>query len=169
MKSLGDVKKELIPEFENVTQWLKANKLSLNKLKTKFMLSGSSKHLKDRTNLIALHVGDKLNRRTKKVKYTGAILNELLTGGTIFTIFQLKLSAITRIRNLLTKEYLEMLYKTIVEPQFRYYNNVWGHCGETLLNRLPGLQNRAARIISFQKYDNTDHEKIFKKLKWFNV
>ena len=27
--SLGDIKKELIPEFEKVIQWLKANKLSL--------------------------------------------------------------------------------------------------------------------------------------------
>ena len=31
--SLGDVMEELIPEFEKVILWLKANKLSLNTLK----------------------------------------------------------------------------------------------------------------------------------------
>ena len=46
---------------------------------------------------------------------------------------------------------------------------MWGHCGDTLLNRLQALQNRAARVISFQKYDNTDHEYLLKYLKWLNV
>ena len=65
--SLGDVMEELIPEFEKVILWLKANKLSLNTLKIEFMFFGSSKRLKDTTNLTALRVGDKLIRRTKKV------------------------------------------------------------------------------------------------------
>ena len=62
-----------------------------------------------------------------------------------------------------------MLYKTIVEPHFRYCNTVWGHCGDTLLNRLKALQNRAARIISSKKYDNTDHKYLLKSLKWLNL
>ena len=39
--SLGDVKEEIIPEFEKVILWLKANKLTLNTLKTEFMFFGS--------------------------------------------------------------------------------------------------------------------------------
>ena len=60
IRSLGDIKEELIPEFENVIQWLKATKLSLNTLKTEFMLFGSSKHLKDKTNLIVIGMVDEL-------------------------------------------------------------------------------------------------------------
>ena len=171
--SLGDVKEELIPEFEKVILWLKANKLSLNTLKTEFMFFGSSKHLKDTTNLIALRVGDKLIRRTKKVKYIGVILYEQLTWRDhtdyISTKIKRNIGAIKRIRNSLPKDYLEMLYKTIVEPHFRYCNTVWGHCGDTLLNRLQALQNRATRIISSQKYANTDHKYLLKNLKWLNV
>ena len=167
--SLGDVMEELIPEFEKVILWLKANKLSLNTLKTEFMFFGSSKHLKDTTNLIVLRVGDKLIRRTKKVKYIGVILDEQLTWRDhidyISTKIKRNIGAIKRIRNSLPKEYLEMLYKTIVEPHFRYCNTVWGPCGDTLLNRLQALQNRAARIISSQKYDNTDHKYLLKNLK----
>ena len=33
-------------------------------------------------------------------------------------------------------------------------------CGDTLLKRLQALQNRAARVISFKKYDNTYHERL---------
>ena len=47
--SLSDIKEKLIPEFEKLIQFLKANKLSLNTLKTEFMLFGSSKPLKDST------------------------------------------------------------------------------------------------------------------------
>ena len=72
--SLGDVKEQLIPKFEKVILWLKANKLSLNTLKTEFMFFGSSKHLKETTNLIALRVGDKLIRRTKKLSILGLFL-----------------------------------------------------------------------------------------------
>ena len=31
------------------------------------------------------------------------------------------------------------------------------------------MQTRAARVISFQKYDNTDHEHLLKDLKWINA
>ena len=57
--SLSEVKEEQSPEFEKVIQWLKANKLSLNTLKTEFMLFGGLKCLKDTTNLIAFLVGDR--------------------------------------------------------------------------------------------------------------
>ena len=163
--SLGDVKVELIPEIEKVILWLKANKLSVNTLKTEFMFFGSSKRLKDTKNLIALRVGDKLIRRKKKVKYIGVILDEQLTWGDhidyISTKIKRNIGAIKRIRNSLQK-YLEMLHKAFVEPHFRYCNTLWGPCGDTLLNRLQTLQNRAARVISFQKYDNTDHKYLLK-------
>ena len=124
------------------------------------MLSNSSKHLK------VLRVEDKLIRRTKRVKYIGVILDEQLTWGDhidyISTKIKRNIGAIKWIRNLLSKKYLEILYKTIVEPQFRYCNTVWGHCYDTLLNRLQAVQNRATRVISFQKYDNTDHKYLLK-------
>ena len=59
--SLDDAKEELI---QKVIQWLKASKQSLNIVETKFMLFSSSECLKDKINLIAFHVGDKLIRKS---------------------------------------------------------------------------------------------------------
>ena len=87
----------------------------------------------------------------------------------ISTKIKRNIGVIKRIRNSVPKGYLEMLYKTIVEPQFRYCNTVWGCCADTLLNSLQALQNRVARVISFQKYDSTDHECVLKNLKWLKV
>ena len=50
-----------------------------------------------------------------------------------------------------------MLYKTLIEPYFRYSNTVWGQCHQTLLDRLQSMRNRAARIITGISYEDADH------------
>ena len=134
---------------------------------------GSSKHLKDKTNLIALRVGDKLIRRTKRVKYIGVILDGHLTWRDhidyISTKINRNIGAIKRIRNSLPKEYFEMLYKTIVEPHFSNCNTVWGHCGDTIQQTSSFTRQSHEGHISLKKYDNTDHERLLKTLKWLNV
>ena len=41
IKNTSDLETEIIPEFFNICDWLKANKLILNALKTEFMIMGS--------------------------------------------------------------------------------------------------------------------------------
>ena len=41
MKNSSDLETKIIPEFLNICNWLKANKLALNALKTEFMIMGS--------------------------------------------------------------------------------------------------------------------------------
>ena len=66
-------------------------------------------------------------------------------------------------------ESLVLLYKTLIEPYFRYCNTVWGYCNETLLDKLQVLQNKAARVIKGSKFENTDHTVLPKGLCWLNV
>ena len=42
---------------------------------------------------------------------------------------------------------VKTLYKSIVEPHFRYCCSVWGCCGATTIHQLQELHNRAARIL----------------------
>ena len=41
IKNTSDLETKIIPEFFNICDWLKANKLTLNALKTEFMFMGS--------------------------------------------------------------------------------------------------------------------------------
>ena len=50
-------------------------------------------------------------------------------------------------------EIVNNMYPSVVEPYFRNCFSVWGFCGETLLNKLQKLQNRAARIVTNSSYD----------------
>ena len=47
------------------------------------------------------------------------------------------------------------MYKSLVEPHFRYCCPVWGNVGETSLTKLQKLQNRAARIVTGSRYDQS--------------
>ena len=74
-----------------------------------------------------------------------------------------------RMRLTVPRESLVLLYKTLIEPYFRYCNTIWGYCNETLLDKLQVLQNKAARVIKGSKFENTNHPVLLKELRWLNV
>ena len=61
------------------------------------------------------------------------------------------------------------LYKSLVEPYFRYGNTVWGLCNGNVTDKLQLLQNRVARIITDTSYDSTDHPLLQTELGWLNI
>ena len=69
-----------------------------------------------------------------------------------------------RSNSILSKELLNMLHKTLIEPYFRYGNTVLGQCHQTLQDRLQSMQNRAARMIVGISYEEADHPSILYRL-----
>ena len=69
-------------------------------------------------------------------------------------------------QNCIPRDSLILLYRTLVEPYFRYCNTTWGNCGTSLLNKFQTLQNRAARVITGIKYSarEVDHSSMLKDL-----
>ena len=45
LKTTDEIRKQLIPAFSKVCEWLKCNKLSLNALKTAFMIMSTTQKL----------------------------------------------------------------------------------------------------------------------------
>ena len=78
-KSKLDIRDELYPDFIKICEWLKANKLSLNFLKTEFMLIRNPKKYGELNGLLALTVGDSLIRRVKQTKSLGVIIDQNLS------------------------------------------------------------------------------------------
>ena len=63
---------------------------------------------------------------------------------------------------------LQTMYKSMVEPYFRFCCPVWGVCGTTALNKLQKLQNRAARIVTNSPY-RMSAPPIIRQLGWQTV
>ena len=55
--------------------------------------------------------------------------------------------------------------KSLIQPVFDYCDVVWDNLDQGLATRIQKLQNRAARIITFQGYDVRSAE-IRKQLNW---
>ena len=68
----------------------------------------------------------------------------------------------------LPEETLKTLYTGIIEPQFCYCCLVWGCSGDSEINQLQKLQNRAARIVTGSSFD-TPCQPLIKELGWKTI
>ena len=108
----------------------------------------------------------------KDTKYLGVHVDQHLSWGVQITNMIKKISkALGMLRY--SKQYLpiksvQTMYKSLVEPYFRYCCPVWGVCGITAKDKLQKLQNRAARIVANSPY-NASAPPIIKQLGWPTV
>ena len=59
------------------------------------------------------------------------------------------ISVIKRIRYFLPFEMRLNIYNVLVQPNFDYYDGVWGNCSKNLSSKLQKLQNCAAHVLTF--------------------
>ena len=173
ISTVEDITRNFIPDIKNVMDWLKANNLSLNVMKTEFILTGTNQNILKIGDLLAIRVQGHTVKHVYKAKYLGIVIDDKLTWKDHIDYVSLKikrnLGIMKRVRNDIHKESLIAVYRTMVEPYLRYCNNIWGKCSAKLIGKLQTLQNRAARIITNATCDNTDNAKLQRQLNWLNV
>ena len=67
--------------------------------------------------------------------------------------------------NYVPLDVLNTIYKSLIQPVFDYCDVVWDNLDQGLATEIQKLQNRAARIITYQGYD-VRSEQIRKQLNW---
>ena len=138
-------------DIKTLEQWLDANKLSPNLVKTEYMIIASSPKLKHIDFSPLIKLAGKPIKRVLKTDYLGLIIDEKLSWVDYVSTLTKKISsAVAAIKNVnfLPRKTLITLYQSLVESRLRYCNTVWGNCGLTLKNKLQSLQNRAARVVT---------------------
>ena len=112
-------------------------------------------------------------RRVESVKYLDLIVDDTPTGDEhvdyISTKIGKNIGIIKRARTFLPRHSLSTLYRTLIEPYLSYCNTVWGQCSNTLKEKLQCLQNRVAREIAFQRYDEANHRNSPNDFEWLNI
>ena len=128
-RTCQQLKEELLPAFTKVCKWLKINKLSLDTVKTEFMLTGTSQRLSQldqnpESTPYAIVIDQKEVRRVKLVKYLGMIVDDKLTWNQHVDYISSKITRnigiLKRVRHFIPKESLLLLYHTLIEPYFKY-------------------------------------------------
>ena len=132
----------LSTEFEKVSIWLKANKLSLNVKKTYYMVFHRSRIKTDAHAVITM---DKVClQRTDSFKYLGVIIDHKLNWTQHIAYVKNKISkgigVVYRARSCLTKRSLKNLYYSYIYPYLIYCIEIWGISPQTHLNPLLLMQ-----------------------------
>ena len=152
-------------ELNKLSIWFKANKLSLNLKKTKYIVFRPSQR---RINCnIVISIDDQHIDRAKETVFLGVIFDENLNWKSQISHIATKVSksigVIYKCSFYLSKTPLRILYYSLIYPYFHYCNVVWVSTYKTNLRRLVTLQKRAVRIINNSNFDaHTDP--IFKEL-----
>jgi len=171
-------------ELKKVTDFFRANLLAIHPEKTKFILFTQSRNLdQDEINIyIDNNNADQvfnpvLKNRISRVsgdsedpaiRFLGLYLDPQLNYRhhvqQIIKKVSSALFVMRKVKNLLTKKALTLLYYSLVHSHIIYAIQIWSSCPTLLLNKIFKLQKQAIRIINSAPY-NAHTEPLFKESK----
>ena len=146
-------------EIQKVQNWLFANQLSVHYAKkTQFILfipKGKPKKPED----FVVKMGGNIIEQTPTYKYLGVLFDEKLNWVPHIDKMCAKLASISgvisKIRHILDRKSLLMVYNSLVESRLRYGILGWSTATKQQIKRLEVLQNRALRFIDFASISTT--------------
>ena len=164
-KDLQTLVQSMNNEMKHISQWLKANKLTLNSEKTYYMVFHRGR--RKSYNNIKLYIDDAIIEEASTIKYLGVILDNKLKWTSHIAFVKNKVAKgigiIQRASKFLTKATLSKLYYTFIFPYLIYCVEVWGCAKSVHLSPLKLIQKKIVRVITFS--DRLAHTApLFKQL-----
>ena len=167
-KNIKDIETRLNDELKLMTEWFRANLLSLNVSKTSFIVFDHRKNLE-----VKIYIDNMLLERQNDTKFLGVILSSDLKWNkhvdTVVNKITKTIGIISKVRHFLPISITRTLYLTLVEPYINYCNLVWALPHSTVsLDKIYKIQKRYCRIINFAHY-RAHSEPLFQKLFMLNI
>jgi Reverse transcriptase (RNA-dependent DNA polymerase) len=164
-------------ELQKLAVWFRANRLSVNAEKTKFMIFRTKNRVVNMQGKdIYLNFNDIGTRELPHLKFKlarvfneappgqqtykmlGVIFDEFLTFNQHLTYMQSKISKslflLRRSKNVLPKKALKLLYFSLIHCHLTYCPLIYSICSKTQIKKLSILQKKAVRIISGLGYND---------------
>ena len=152
-------------ELDKLHVWLSVNKLSLNVDKTNFILFGNRKNIDN----VCISMNNSIITRVRATTFLGVIIDEKFTWKDHISFVRSKLSKtvgiLYRIRHLLNRSALFILYCSLFLPYLTYCAEIWGNTYKSNTQCIFLLQKKIVRIVYGANFrDHTDV--IFQDLKF---
>ena len=148
-------------ELENIGDWFKANKLSLNNKKTKYTLFHKS-----------VKIGNNQIERKKAIKFLGVMLDENVNWQVHIRTVENKIAKniglLYRAKYLLNESSLKCIYFAYIHSYLNYANVAWASTYRTKLKAIYLLQKRAVRIV-FNENNMTHSRPLLRSLNALNI
>ena len=165
--NVHDIDQNLNQDLKSVSEWLAANKLTLNTSKTEFMLIGSRQRIRTFHSSPTLTINETPIKRVDCVESLGLNIDENLSWNKHIDKISKKIAsgigALKRMRPFVPSSTLKYIYSSTIQPHFGYCCVVWDNCSKSSADKLQKLQNRAARMLTFSSYD-TNADLLIKRL-----
>ena len=137
-------------ELAMVSEWLAANKLTLNVAKTKYVIFGKNRQLTNLPNF-NLRINGETLKGVPEMKYLGVTLDANLSFNKHIEIVHAKavnkLGMLRRSRDFLDRKSALTLYQSLVLPQLSYCDTVYETTSAANKDKLQKVQNSALRCI----------------------
>ena len=151
-------------DLNNLSNWFKANKLTLNAKKSfacefgkmkvqkkdKLIIDGNNIEMTDCVKYLGIHVDSKLSWKSH-VAFINNKINQVI-------------GIMSKVRKLLNIESMKKIYYTLMHSRLIYCQETWGTACKTTLDPLVKAQKKAMRIIVKAKY-RAHTKPIFQSLK----
>lgn len=156
-KSLKEINWKINADLAKITNWLRANRISLNTKKTEVVLFRSKN--KAFTKKLNFRISGKKLELSRKVKYLGLLIDENLTWADHLSSLKTKLSRacglLSKLRYSINKDLIKMVYSSIFHSNLLYGCQCWGQRHSVLRNKLESIQNKCIRVICFKNYKDS--------------
>ena len=141
-------------ELKLVTDWLRANKLSLNESKTKLLLFRPINKLN--LTLSNIKLNGHLLTLTKSVTYLGIEIDKTLSWSNQTEVLAKKLSRtngiLFKLRYYIPTETLISIYYSLFQSYVLYGSTIWCYTSQKNIMKIFFLQKRCMRLITFSNF-----------------
>ena len=156
--ALPNIHNEINNKLEIVSNWLTANKLSVNISKTKYILFS----YKNKIEIPTIKIGQGTINSIDHIKFLGVYIDQHLNFNQHVNYLTNKISKsigiLHKVKYILPRDVLRALYIALIQPYFIYGIEAWFGATKTTINKLQILQKSCIRAINNLKYyDHTSH------------
>ena len=142
-------------ELVNVTDWLIANKLSLNAKKSNVLLF----RYKNESNInqLNININNEMLKEQTCTKYLGIVIDNKLTFEEHVKYVNTKLikanAILANIRHFVPENVLRNICNAHIQPHLGYESLIWGYIAPTYFNIIKESKKKAMRIMNFNYKD----------------
>ena len=160
-------------ELKEVSNWFRANKLSVNASKTNYMLLGTPHMTSVKVQQdLSIVLDNTLLDRVKHTKFLGVLIDENLTWkchiDCVSKTLSRNIGIMNKLKHFIPDRILHTLYCTFILPYLNYGILIWGNTCKLYLDKLTKLQKWAIRTISNSHY-RSHTRPLFAKYNILNI
>jgi hypothetical protein len=159
-------------DLNNIREWLLSNRLSLNLVKTEYLLIRSRHNINTLEEQPRVFIGDEPIKAVQVTKTLGVKIDQFLTWDSHIDQIKKKsseLSAMKKIKDFTNSDTLKSVYYDLVQPHFDYCCEVWNFINRGQSERVQNLHNRCARIIMNFKDEPEQSQLALDQLGWISL